>query len=220
MSGRAAERGFTLLELLLAMTIMALVAALMTSGLSFLGKAEARRGERADTIDAALGGIGLVRQSLGRAQPVVRRERNQPVMVFEGGEERLRFASREPSFLPGPSLIAYEYAVGLAGGGYALTVRMAPMSVVAPSLAVLDDAEARTVLSLPGPARFTYFGAAGRDQPPGWRPEWLNRQTLPIAVRLAEGSGPAWPEILVRLAVDSPPTCPAAQTADAPECRS
>jgi general secretion pathway protein J len=218
LSGARSERGFTLLELLLAMAIMGLVAALMTSGLSFLGKAEARRVERADTVDAALGGLALVRQSLARAQPLFRRERNQSLVLFEGGAERLRFAGREPDFIPGASLMAYELGVGISNGQYALQARRAPMSVVSPTLSVLDQAQARTLLRLPGPARFTYYGVAARNQPPGWREDWLGRAALPIAVRLAEGAGPVWPEILVRLEVDSAPTCPA-QSADAPECR-
>lgn len=215
---RRGGAGFTLIEMLVALSILALVATMMTGGLSFLAKAEDKRAERVTTVEGAVGAMGLVRASIARTQPYFRREGSQVQLLFDGDDVTLRFVGREPGFMPGPSLVAYQYAIVDGGGRARLELRRAPLTPGARDLRALDAAEPRLLLNLPEGVRFGYFGPPARGAPPAWSTGWSERRALPLAVRLARGGGPQWTDIVVRLAVDTPAEC-AAKGGDAPECR-
>ena len=210
--------GFTLIELLVALVVLGLVMVMITSGLGFLGRAEEHRTARAESMETALGGLGALRESLARAQPIYLHAESGTRLLFAGDEVQLRFIGREPDFVPGAPLVGYQYEVDGGSGGYKLELRRAPLDPQAPDLGVLAQAAPRVLLSLPGPARFTYYGSAGRARDPAWQDAWQDQSKLPEAVRLALADGPAWPDIVVRLMLDTAATC-AAQNGDAPECK-
>ena len=210
--------GFTLIELLVALVILGLVMVMITSGLSFLGRAEEHRSDRAVTMESALGGLGALRASLSRAQPIYLHQESGTRLLFEGDGAQLRFIGREPDFVPGAPLIGYQFDVDGSGNRYRLEVRRVALDPLTPDLGTLATAAPRVLLSLPGPARFTYYGSVVPSGAPAWQETWQEQRKLPEAVRLAEADGPAWPDIVVRLMLDSAATC-AAQNGDAPECK-
>lgn len=212
------DAGFTLIEMLVALTILGVVATVMASGLSFLAKAEDKRSMRTSTVEGAVGAMGLVRESLGRAQPYFRRDGEAVRLLFEGSDVRLRFVAREPGFAPGPSLVAYQYSIGDGGDAARLELRRAPIAPGAGNLRALDEADPRLLLNLPTGVRFSYFEPARRGAPAAWSSSWAERRTLPAAVRLARGGEPQWSDLVVRLAVDTAAVCPA-KNGDSPECR-
>lgn len=213
-----AQRGFTLIEMLVALSILALLATMMTGGLSFLARADETRVRRVTTLEGAVGAMGIVRQSIGQAQPLFRGRGEQARLQFEGSDRLLRFAGREPSFVPGPPLMAYQYALIDEGRHVRLELRRAPLRPDVPDLAVADSGVPRVLLHLPAGSRFSYFGPLRATDPSSWSGGWSGRRTLPEAVRLAGGSDPQWQDLVIRLAVDTPAVC-AAKAGDAPECR-
>jgi general secretion pathway protein J len=220
--GGPGEGGFTLVELLVASVILGLVATLMLGGMRFAGRATESADARREAVESTLTGLGLLRLTLGRALPLHVRVENRDRLAFEGGSERVRFATFEPDYVPGWPLVAYEYAVAERGGRYLLEVRRAALDPARPDLAAaLEEAPARAVLGFAGPVRLAYYGAPGPRDAPGWRGEWRGSeaQALPRAVRVGpDALAPAWPDFVVPLAIDTPAACLNPDSRDARGC--
>ena len=205
---RPADAGFTLVELLVASVILGLVMLLMFNGMRFVQRAVASADARREAVEGTVTGLGLLRATLGDAAPFYIRVANKDQLLFQGDEQHLRFALFEPDYIPGWPFVAYEYALAENNGRYQLLVRRAPLSPGSPDLSVVNQAPARAVLGFPFPVRFAYFGSLRSRDPAQWRPQWVDGDFLPRAVRIGPGTGePGWPDFLVRLTVNTPVGC-------------
>ena len=82
----------------------------------------------------------------------------------------------------------------------------------------MSDAEPRVILRMPQPLQFTYWGRARKDERPRWSADWVRRQQLPEAVRLAAGEDPGWPDLVVPLEIRTPWYCMAGQRTGTAGC--
>ena len=210
---RARQRGFTLLELLVAITLLGVLMAALFGALR-LGARVWETGEaRLDAGARLQVAQDFLRQQLGQAVPLIDitdDPRASGVMLFAGASDGLRFVSLLPEHLgAGASLM--ELALRAAGIG-----RRAGRPGAA-------HAPARSDRRRPGPAEteervliegiesleVAYFGAARPDAAPIWWQEWQDQRSLPTLVRVRvgfpQGDGRRWPELIVGLMVDLPP---------------
>ena len=220
-AGRSGSAGFTLVELLVASAILGIVALLMMNGMRFIGRATASAEARRNAVESTLTGLGLMRGTLARAQPLFLRVQNKDRLLFEGEEQRLRLVTFEPDYMPGWPLVAYEYAVELTSGRYLLTVRRAGLDPAEPELDALEEAEPRTLLAFAQEPRFTFFGQIkARDRESAWHAAWTEEaELLPQAVRIGPGSAePGWPDFVLPLAINTPAACLNANAQESPGC--
>lgn len=213
------ERGFTLVELLVSMAVLALVGLVMMGGLRFVLRAFAHTDARRAGLEQLTLGLAVLKDQLERAEPLMRKVGNEDFVLFEGEADRLRFANVEPPFLAGPPYVAYEYALAFDAGGTRLELRRAPLD---PAALDLDDAvaagEPRVLLRLARSLRFTYFGSLKPREPPRWHEVWPKGARLPLAVRLAEDENPGWPELVAELRIPQPWYCGIANPASNAGC--
>ena len=213
-AGSDRRAGFTLVELLVSMVVLALVAVVMTGGLRFVLRAMSSTDSRREAMEELTLGLSVLRGELERAEPLMVKSGKRELVLFSGGPDRMRFANVEPPYLGGPPYLAYEYAVVPDDGGiYRIELRRAPLDPAAPDLAVVEAGGARTVLRVGQELRFTYFGKLGERDEASWRESWPVGPKLPQAIRLAAGEDPAWPELVVAMRVLAPWYC---GVADAP----
>ncbi len=212
---RAAARrraGFTLVELLVSMVVLALVAVVMTSGLRFVLRAMSSTDSRREAMEELTLGLSVLRGELERAEPLMVKVGKRDLVLFSGGSDRVRFGNVEPPYLHGPPYLAYEYAVVPDNGGnYRIELRRAALDPAAPDLAVVEAGEARTVLRVGPELRFSYFGKLGERDAAAWHKSWPIGPKLPQAIRLAAGDDPAWPELTVAMRVMAPWYCGVAE---------
>lgn len=186
------ESGLSLLELLVAMTILSLVVALAAGGLSF-GRAAWERG-------ADLGGARIeeraARKALARlvagAEIIRLRDGTRtPRVLFDGGSDRLAFPAPPPTRLAATGL---QYVQLERSPDGALTLAWTAIGATRPRIdgsaareAVVDGVEALA---------FRYWGVGPEGEPAAWRSEWRGRTTLPemVEIRLRAG-GRDWPPI-------------------------
>jgi general secretion pathway protein J len=199
--------GFTLVELLVSLAVLALVALTMTAALRFVVRAVASTDDRREALEELTLGLSLVRGELQRAEPFMHKVGNRDLLLFEGSEDRIRFVNVEPPYLAGAPYTAYEFAVVENSGAWRLELRRAPLQPDEPDLAVVETVEPRTLLQLTRPLRFTYWGREQPRDPPTWHEGWRQGQFMPDAVRLAEGENPGWPDLVVPLRVTTPWYC-------------
>jgi len=175
---RSTVRGFTLLELMLALGIVAVVVVVLLGGLRVGLGAWQRAEAHSMALDHTRSALALVEHALDGAFPyrVTPEGKQQPQILFEGAPDRLTFATFSPPF-PTGSPAAFT-AVILSGDMGGLTVRqqVLPNWIVPERLEpVLVDAATSTV-------RFRYLPVEGEV----WQDEWdmSTEDGLPRAVEV------------------------------------
>jgi general secretion pathway protein J len=171
-------RGFTLIEVVLALSIAAAVLVIVFGGLR-VGLAAWSKGEaRAARLDHARGVLVLLERALDGAFPYrfVPAERREARVLFDGRPDQLTFATLAPPF-PAAVPIAFT-AVSLSSGetGLALRQQVLPSSLAFDRLPpVLVDGETAAV-------RFRYLG----ETPGAWQEEWdMGREeAIPRAIEI------------------------------------
>jgi general secretion pathway protein J len=174
------HRGFTLLEVLIALAIVGALLAVAFGGLR-VGLAAWRQGEdRAEAHQHARGVALLLARAVSGAYPyrASAGQAPEPVVLFRGGEDRLEFVTQTPP-LPAATPIAFT-AVVLAidsGDEPGLVVRQRVLPNRDPfteAAVALRDASV-TMLS------FRYLDESG-----AWRESWdgESERATPLAVRI------------------------------------
>jgi general secretion pathway protein J len=196
--------GFTLLELLLAMTLLALIAVMLAGGLRLGARVWESGEERAQALARLELVQGFLRRQVSGARPLVMgRLGSQPRYAFEGGRERLRLAVLAPPQLGagGFYLVTIERAEGQSGVGEGDELRLGwqlyhpEMDEVGAS----DPVTERVLLEGVEKVKFSYFGALRRDPEPRWRERWEDQRALPELVRIElEFRDPSryWPQFV------------------------
>lgn len=189
--------GFTLLEALVATSILALLMTVLTGGMRF-GLRAWEAGERqVDRVEGAAAAQTLLRRAIEQAYPLVRRK-GEPVVVLEGEPRRLRFVTALPD------------RAGVAGLAD-VTLRFTDDGALVMAWQALGERERpaaeRTLLDGVAAGTFSYYGGAARHEPADWRTDWREAGFPPALVRLdiRFHDGRPWPDFAVApaLTVDS-----------------
>ena len=189
----ASDAGFTLVEMLVSLSLLALAAVLMFEGLGAsqrLWAGEAARTARGETIEAAQ---TTLRVRLTRLRPVTQFDGSTPYADIDGDDRRLLFIA-PPADVERPSA-SRRYRLSLNGQGD-LLLGAAPIDAGAGDV-YTDQVLLRDVEGLD----ISYYGADAMGAAPSWRTEWTRRVTPPqlVRVRLALKSGDRrfWPDLIV-----------------------
>lgn len=175
---RGATRGFTLIEVLIALSIVAALLAIALGGLR-MGMAAWRRGdERAERLQHARGLDRLLVRALSGAHPYRVGPRGQDVapFTFDGTSERLTFVTTAPPVPPGGP-VAYA-AVSFTREGEGLAVRAGPLPDLDPLKGRAPVLVDHRVTAL----RLRYQ----RGEDGSWRERWdaATENGLPAAVEI------------------------------------
>ena len=202
---RPAQRGFTLVEALAAITIFSLVVVALYAGYRVAIRAwESGERTQAKVADLRLAG-DFVRRQLGQAFPLAVADRRTWRLWFRGEPEGVAFASAMPAYLGDGGIYQMTLVGEHRGDGARLMVARRLLHPDADPGAEGRDQEAPRVLvdDLDG-VTFACFGAAEKGDDPRWHDRWEGMQRLPTLIRLrmvARDVG-EWPELVVRLRAD------------------
>ncbi|HEY7251589.1 MAG TPA: prepilin-type N-terminal cleavage/methylation domain-containing protein [Methylomirabilota bacterium] len=179
-------QGFTLIEVLLALSIVAALMVIVSGGLR-IGLGAWQRGEaRTAKLDRDRSLIVLLEGALAGAFPyrVTPDDAEQPRLLFDGRTDRLTFATLSP---PLPTATPASFSVVSLGAEAAgLTLRQQ----ILPSPLPLDRLEPMLVDARTSAMRFRYLG----EEPESWADVWdlTKEDSLPRAVEitLVTATGP------------------------------
>lgn len=197
MNGRDA-RGFTLIEVVVALSLLAVILTGLLSALVTFANSASRVDERILAGDDARLIQVFLRQSLGEASPQLRQRPEDSALVsgLRGTSTELEWLGLMPARHGIGGLYHLWLGVGDEGD---LVLRYLPyVGDRAP-----DWRAARTHVLLPGPSRLdlAYQPLDERE----WRANWLDAQVLPARVRIALArEDEVWPALVVPLLAAEP----------------
>jgi prepilin-type N-terminal cleavage/methylation domain-containing protein len=183
---REATGGFTLLELIMALAILAMIAGSVSAGIR-LAAGSIERGEAVARDAARLrAAMGIVERALMSADPLPISVGDNTTAFFVGEEKRVRFltAGVTASQGSGLRLISFFERTGDGGNGIAMATA-SPFRV--------DGAEAwdgmeKSRILFPGAGELAFSYSAGPTKEGAWEwlPSWDLKETgrLPAAVRV------------------------------------
>ena len=180
------ERGFTLLEVLIAMTLLGLLMMLLFGGMRLGTRAWETNSNRIEEIEEIQISHQIIRRMLSQAYPLVEPTESIDAIVgrrieFQGEPEYVAFTGLMPAHLGG-GFHRFELSVKNDSSEASLALRWRRVS----SEGEYDGATDNETILIEriSAAKFTYFGVVEGATDPDWQQEWRNRTRLPALVRL------------------------------------
>jgi general secretion pathway protein J len=188
---RSRERGFTLLELLVALTLVSMLMVALGGAIRYA----------AATLDrAGIGGAG--EDELAPVQAALRR-----LIVagrsFDGRSDRLEFVSPLPEAFELPGV----YRIALFLSDDRLLLRWAPAAGATDG--ATSEGETGEVELARGIAEMSFGYFSGQPGAAGWGAATGSTNAIPLLVRVRlqpTGRGRRWPDLVVAPAIDSGPS--------------
>ena len=190
---RQLQAGFTLLELVVGIAILALITTLLVNVLGTGIAATAQLDIRTERIELAHHVHRLLRERLETVRPLDWKMDGRRLPAFAGEANSIRFVTTRP---PWPDLggLALDWLY-LNNGQLTLAERPFAGTYDARTGHSIDNG--KTLARGIGTLRVDYFGRPGRQRA-AWHREWTHRD-LPdlIRVRIAWRDGKKWPDLVV-----------------------
>ena len=193
-SNATRDAGFTLVEILVAMTLLALAAGMMFEGLGSgqrLWAGEAARTARGESVEAAQTAL---RARIEQLRPVTRFAGSAIYADVDGADRRLAFIA-PPAAAQRPAA-ARRYQLALSEQGD-LVLGSEPLVDAGVGADYTDEVLLRDV----GGLDISYYGPDPKGGAPQWRSDWTHRATPPQLVKIKltfrSGDRRVWPELIV-----------------------
>jgi len=197
--------GFTLVELLVALTLFALMSVLMFGGLRFGLRAWESGGERIDEAAQVEVVQSLLRRALSQARLpwllVPEDEDHDTLSLFSGTPDTMSFVAPLPSHSGNGGLAVFLLSERQNGEGASLALAWKIFRPDDFDSAAFETDEERLLLEDIAGIEFAYYGRFDANLPPDWLDQWDGLLGLPqlIRVRLSfpPGDRRRWPDLVV-----------------------
>lgn len=216
--------GFTLVELMIGLTLVSLIVVLLFSGLRIGVRSWDRVEVQAERQGATRAAMDFIRRALVQMQPASIDLESGHRLVFSGTESAIEF----PAPLSGAVGLSGLYILRLerledknSDGALVMSRWLLHPEVIAgdagvPAWTPLDEGGSspragdegepgvaygwHVLLEDVGELRFAYYGSGSPGEQPGWQSAWENTTQLPQAVRISlDVRGESWPDLYVGL---------------------
>lgn len=198
------ERGFTLIEVMVALTLLGIIASLLASGTRLSLDASARGNSKAEAIRTEQIERDVLRRQLQGALPFRYWNRTESKreerVAFEGESDRIRFVSRHGT-LEGPDSLPrwVELRKEQMPGGLTKLI-LEEHRILSPDNEPSETVMARSQALSCDAIRFQYLDTTG--QKPEWLAAWTGsdrKAPLPFAIRIQCTNADATAALLIAL---------------------
>ena len=195
-------RGFTLLELIVALTLLAVMSSILFGALGYAGRSWEGGEAKAEATAGMRLSHGFLRAQLESQHPMRMRKMPNFPLLFHGTRDEVRFAAALPARVSGGGIWYYRLHVASADDRSRLVLERSLPDVDAAALPEFDKSERSILAEDVKELRVGYFGYdtdAARTTAPTWRERWEDPNRLPLMIRIdvLPKAGPAWPSLLV-----------------------
>lgn len=204
------DSGMTLIEVLISITLLAMLATMIASG----ARLSARTWAVAEALSVETDDMDtmrtLLRRSIAAARP------SQPpgeargsIILFAGETDRLTLIAPAPGGLIGGAWVQQTFFVAPDGSGHGLFLTWKADAPERPG--VTAGGAPIPLLDRVIAARFQYFGPGPNNTAPTWQDRWTGRAILPDLVRVSierdTTAGRPWPDLIARTRVTASAAC-------------
>jgi general secretion pathway protein J len=191
------QRGFTLVEMLVALSVSALLVSLVYGSVRVGQRSAAALGVQAEEAEVMRIGWQFLHDALAQARPVADPDDPRNRTGFHGEPERLSFAADMPAYIGigGPMRIGLN-AMATADG-YQLLLTRRRLGEMQISASDEPGQQAVLVENLDRLA-IAYFGQQGQSSAPTWHSSWDSAGNLPNLIRISvkPAGAPSWPILI------------------------
>ena len=208
---RPRESGFTLLEMLVAATLLALLMAVLFGGLrtgSRVWEASAVRGDDLARLQSA---HSFLRQRIGELYPLRLTVSAGALssLAFNGTSSSLTFTGLLPAHFNVGGFQTIHIEASEEEDRRDLTVAWLPFDARGSGSNTPSEDQKTHLIENVAEVRFSYFGAPEPGDEPTWLDEWRAQSAPPSLVRIEvsfqENDRRYWPELVVRVASSGAP---------------
>lgn len=198
---RTGHRGFTLIELTVALVLLALIATVLYGSLSLAGMSWDRGEAKAQQTGEMRLTEDFLRRTLTTQHPLRFQKVVDKPLYFLGTRDSLAYAAALPG-RAGAGMYYFRVAVTPNGDSSRLTLSRLIPDYAALRLPEFGSADFSVLAEGVAEVRFGYFGrdpGSADTVVPTWRDRWDDPQRLPdlIRVDVKPASGTAWPTLVV-----------------------
>lgn len=197
-------RGFTMIELMIALVLLALMSAVLFGSLNLAGRSSDAGTAKAEASSGMRLAGDYLRTQLAAQHPQRMRKRQDFPLLFGGDAEQMRYAAPLPGRVGLGGMWYYRLKVDTVAGRDKPSLILERMI---PDVNALDppdfaSAEHSVLADDIKEVKFAYYGIsndAGVDAAPTWRDQWDDPQLLPqlIRVDVTPDKGPPWPTLVI-----------------------
>lgn len=201
LSKQQQQGGFTLLEMMVAFSLLALLFLALFSSFNTMGRGwEAADRKLLKTEDTRLISEFL-RNQLSQTIVVQIKGEKGPAYAFEGTDHYVRYAAPLQPLQNQGGIYLIELAVNIDRDGRKLEMRYAPYRPDMSWDEALKEVEPVLIYSGLGLVHFDYYAAESEQDDPRWESEWLDKPVYPLLMRLMLESKDhqVWPTLIVDL---------------------
>ncbi len=195
-------KGFTLIEVLIAMTLLSIMVVLLFGSLKIC----ADSWEKGESKIAEVNEIAVVynffQRHLSVARPLWKdlSEEGERIFSFQGKAQSLQFISAFPASAGRSGLQAFTLDLQNEDNKQVINVTITPFF----SAVEGEEWHKEEVTLIKGVSEFTmaYYGSDGGDSEV-WQEQWLDRDVLPrlVKINIELENGIFWPEMIIELKV-------------------
>ncbi len=182
--------GFTLLELLVSITILSLIITISYSALRIGAKSWDASITNINNNSDKRSAIELIKNKLEHAYPIYWKNNTNKILAFAGNEERLQFIAPSPQ---GRELYEYfEYLLVFDKGATETSLELffEPHKPDSNEFSVTKDSPSRSIIKGLSNTGFSYYGKPEVNGEEDWYTEWTDEFiSLPSVVRVVMAGG-------------------------------
>jgi general secretion pathway protein J len=193
--------GFTLVELMVALLLLALISGVLYGSLSLSANSWDRGEAKADQASDMRQTAEFLRQALGAEHPLRLHKAVDQPLYFAGASDSLAFAGATPGRVGG-GIYYFRIALAASGQSSKLVLSRTIPDYTAVKPPSFDTADASVLAEGVAQLKFSYFGRdpdANDVVDPTWRDHWDDPQILPLLIRMdvKTTQGTSWPSLVV-----------------------
>lgn len=207
----AKQRGFTLIEVVIAMVLLATMMALMYEGLSFALRAWDAADANGRRVSDRRLAENFLRREVAETFPMRWKDPSRVRFAFEGEHDALRFVSTRAAgvTLGGMSLVGLRLEKDKDNRTQDLVMRRAMADTDADDFTPLDKADPTLLYAGIDGIALSYFGSGNDFTDPVWADKWEFQNRMPqlIRLRVRDADGHWLPDIVMRLGMAEEAGC-------------